>query len=724
MSEIASKKLDTDDDGTPDYKDFDSDGDGLPDEVEARNGGDPCKEPVNTDNDLRPDFIDRDSDDPLDHTLGDAEEAGGNFKHPTDTDNDGLPDYADNDNDGDGAKDEFELTPTGIGAPVVAASQAPDTDLDGTPDHLDPDSDEDSVEDGIDGVIDTDGDGLANFRDLDSDGDAVPDKAEVVDPRRPVDSDGDEAPDFEDTDSDNDGLVDGSEDKNHDGVLQVEGCETDRLRDDTDGDSVGDLIEFAACDVKPIDQQVLFACDCDGSDRAKSPLTRGDFVFVSDYEKDPVPKVETLDLSTDVSQADVIFSLDTTGSMRACLTNLASSLANLVVPKTQAKVRNIAFGVLEFRDMTDMYAVRYDHRVQTVFTKDGILSIQNALRALMAAGGGDGPEAGWQALYSIAGGPQVKVGVYDSKLNLAATPPLMAVKGEKFGDQHGAGFRKGTVPIVVTVTDVEWHDATGSLNMNDPESGLNAYIQQYMGTPSRRDTIKRLQGIGAKVIGLAALSGGARSGKPRDRALAVASETGATVRPGHFGVVGRPAGCAQNECCTGPNGEGEMPINGMCPLAYTVDRETGQGVSESVVSGIVALASGLFFDIHALASDVDAGAVDNFIERLEPNLSGEGMAQLCLRMPPMPLEDNFTGPNATPGADGIYDTFPGIGGGQLICFDVIPKINKRVIPTEKPQMFRAQIIVQGNNNGNVVNLGYARDVFFLVPPKIKNGPIG
>jgi len=47
-----------------------------------------------------------------------------------------------------------------------------------------------------------------------------------------------------------------------------------------------------------------------------------------------------------------------------------------------------------------------------------------------------------------------------------------------------------------------------------------------MGLPSRRDAIKRLKAIGAKVIGLAALAGGAKTGKPRDHALAVASETG------------------------------------------------------------------------------------------------------------------------------------------------------------------------------------------------------
>jgi hypothetical protein len=43
--------------------------------------------------------------------------------------------------------------------------------------------------------------------------------------------------------------------------------------------------------------------------------------------------------------------------------------------------------------------------------------------------------------------------------------------------------------------------------------------------------------------------------------------------------------------------------------------------------------------------------------------------------------------------------------------------------TDMPQFFRAQLQVKGVTGGNTVNLGTPRDVFFLVPPKIVNGPI-
>jgi hypothetical protein len=96
---------------------------------------------------------------------------------------------------------------------------------------------------------------------------------------------------------------------------------------------------------------------------------------------------------------------------------------------------------------------------------------------------------------------------------------------------------------------------------------------------------------------------------------------------------------------------------------------------------------------------------------------------MCITMTPSPLQDNFSGPKAGAGGDGTLDTFPGIGGGLKICFDVIPKMNTSVMNTDQPQFFHALLQVKGVAGGNTVNLGVPRDVFFLVPPKIKNGPI-
>jgi hypothetical protein len=719
-----SPPRDTDHDGVPDFMDPDSDNDGIPDAIEGRNGN-PCTPPVDTDGDGKPDFQDWDSDSPTDSTVPDKEEAGPDPTNPVDTDGDGLPDYADLDNDGDGITDQFELTGDGMAVAATTRASAPDTDQDGIPDYLDTDSDGDTILDADEGLVDTDGDLTPNYRDLDSDGDCVPDIIEAgdTDPKtRPVDTDMDGAPDFEDRDTDNDGLTDDKEDKNCNGV--VDACETDRLKTDTDGDGVNDLIEVQDCAVKSVAVQMAEMCQCDGSNPNASPLTHGDFVFVVDYMMPPVPQLETLNLSTDVSQADVVFSLDSTGSMGQALHNLAVNLSGLV-PKAQARVKSLAMGVVDFKDFGDTYVVNYDYRVTTVNTMPGIMAVQNVLSGLAAGGGGDYPEAGWEALYAIAGGPAINVAGYSSTLPLNIAPnPIPA--GESQGSVGGAAFRPGSVPIVVTATDASWHDAPNVAASG--ENGIADYGAAENGVPSRASAISRLQALNAHVMALAGINGGAEpGGNPKGHGQQVALDTGAVVSPADFSdpVTGaRPAGCSVLQCCTGISGAGEAPLaSGLCPLSYTFDDTNGNGVSDSVVSGIVALANGLKFDIHVVAADVDPGTVDNFIAKLVPNLSGVAGAAMCITMTPSPLQDNFTGPKALPGPDATLDTFPGIGGGKQICFDVTPRENTTVMNTEEPQFFRAQLQVKGVNGASTVNLGTPRDVFFLVPPVIKNGPI-
>jgi len=706
-----SPPRDSDGDGTPDYLDSDSDGDGIPDAVEGGNAN-PCMAPVDTDSDGKPDFVDLDSDDANDATVADREEAGPDPTHPVDTDGDGIPDFRDDDNDGDGIVDIIELTAQGA---VVAANKlanAPDTDGDGVPDFLDTDADGDGIPDAVDGAVDTDNDLVANYRDLDSDGDCIPDAMEGS-----ADTDNDGSPDFADTDSDNDGLVDGKEDANCNGA--VDACETDRKKADSDGDGVSDLVEAADCSAKPPAQQTV--CKCDGSDPASSPLTHGDFVFVVDYNMPPTPTSETLNLATDVSQADVIFSIDTTGSMGAALNNLKSNLAS-VAATVQMKVKSVAMGVVDFLDFGDVHVVKYDYRNTTVSTAGGLSALQTALNALTLGDGGDLPESGWEALYSIAGGPALNVNGWISTFNLATTPPNPVPAGETQGTVGGAGFRAGSVPIIVTVSDAEWHDAPGTPTSG--ENGLNDYGSAENGVPTRATAIMRAQSLNAHIVGIAG-HGGSAMPNARARMLATAIATGAVVLPADFGPVGtRPANCAITQCCTGDSGAGEAPqANGTCPLDFSFDDTNGNGVGSAVASGIIALANGLKFDIHVEAADVDPMTVDNFMLKLVPNLSGAGPAAMCITMTPSPLQDNFTGPKAAMGGDGVLDTFPGIGGGQQVCFDVIPKMNTTVMNTEQPQIFHAQLFVKGVAGGATVNLGTPRDVFFLVPPKIKNGPI-
>ena len=748
-NEGASSSRDTDGDGIPDYKDTDSDNDGIPDAIEGRNGN-ACTPPVDSDSDGKPDYLDLDSDDALDATVPDHVEAGASLTSPVDTNGDGKPDYLDPDDDGDGILDILEMTPQGSAIPAKDLLGAPDTDHDGTPDFLDLDSDGDYISDLDERGSDLDGDLVPNYRDTDADGDCVPDIKESGDnslSTPAVDSDGDGAPDFADVDSDNDGLTDGAEDRNCNGSFDA--CETDRLVTDSDGDGVSDLVEVVACNGKSVAVQLQTICVCDGASHDVSPTSRGDFVFIEAYQAAPSPKTQVLSLSDDVNQADVLFAMDTTGSMQQCIDNLKSGLANLVTQVT-ARIANPAFGAYEFRDLgapqndpssnpPNLPSFRYAQRVETV-TASGLAAVQSALQTFEALQGGDGPEAGWDALYTLANGALRTIQVLTSQTYGLATDPstLPLSTGETGGTIGGAGFRAGSVPIIVTVTDAEWHDAPGSFVAADSESGRNTYpstvgfnslpaCDPCTNAPSRREAINALNTIGAHVIGLAA-RGATTVGDPKARAIKVALETGAVVGPGDFGGFGtRPIGCPTDQCCTGLDSSdliiGEPPQGGVCPLAFTVDGDNGTGVSNAIVSGIVALSLSLRFDVHVEASDVDANTINNFLLRLVPDVSGLGAASVCITSPPSPLQDDFTGPRATSGADGVLDTFPGLKGGNKVCFDVIPKMNTTVTPTAQPQLFRASLQVRGVSGSSTVNLGTPREVYFLVPPKIVNAPI-
>ncbi len=279
--------LDTDGDGTPDYKDLDSDDDGIADSVEYgyAESGTP---PTDSDGDGTPDFQDTDSDG---NGLADGVDG------TADLDADGKGNYADLDDDGDGIPDLVEMD----NDPYAP----PDTDQDGVPNYQDVDSDGDTILDlheGGGGITDTDQDGLPDYLDLDSDNDGILDNVEAGDANpntAPVDTDHDAIPDYRDPDSDNDGLPDGQEDLNGNGV--VDPGESDPHNADTDGDGVTDLIEVAA--------------GTDPQDNTDNPQANGDFYFVVAYEEATDPTQDTLEFRTSVQFADLYFNFDETGSM-------------------------------------------------------------------------------------------------------------------------------------------------------------------------------------------------------------------------------------------------------------------------------------------------------------------------------------------------------------------------------------------------------------------------
>lgn len=294
-------------------------------------------------------------------------------------------------------------------------------------------------------------------------------------------------------------------------------------------------------------------------------------------------------------KADVVFAFDTTGSMGGEINVLKSSLSTTVIPGVRASVPDVGFGLVDFRDFRypgdpmNMWVVRLLSRVQTVVTSQGVAQIQNYVNYLYAEGGGDIPEAGWEAMYSIAGGPPITV----QGSNPAGTPPeyesdfhiedldVPPPEGESYGTLGGVGFRSGALPIIIAITDAEWHDAPGS-------GGLNPYPESLAGVPSRADAIARLNAIGARVISVVSQPSTGGSGDPRTQGRLLAEATGAVVSPADWGIAGeRPVACGGTQCCTGVNGAGEAPSSpdGACPLVFRI-AETGAGLGTVIVDAV------------------------------------------------------------------------------------------------------------------------------------------
>jgi hypothetical protein len=68
--------------------------------------------------------------------------------------------------------------------------------------------------------------------------------------------------------------------------------------------------------------------------------------------------------------------------------------------------------------------------------------------------------------------------------------------------------------------------------------------------------------------------------------------------------------------------------------------------------------------------------------------------------------------------DGHLDTFMDVEPGTPVCFDIVARMNDTVMPTDRPQLFRALVDVLGDG----ITVLDTREVFFLVPPVLGGGP--
>lgn len=391
-----------------------------------------------------------------------------------------------------------------------------------------------------------------------------------------------------------------------------------------------------------------------------------DFFFIVPYAEDPSPKSDVLTFSTKIKQVDVAFSMDTTASLDGSINNLKSALQGTLLAQLQAAIPNVGLAVVDFKDYPvfpyGMPFGDYPVKVRQTITTN-LAAAQAAVGQLSASGGGDGPEAQISAMQHILTGEALSWSGGSLPAHVAPAPAW-----------GGVDFRPGSVPVVVNITDVDWH---GSYSFT---------------TPTMATLKAAFQAKGAFFVDV--------TSGPEDQANELSDATNSSVPASAFN------GACGGQCCTGVNGgaRAAQAPGGKCRLNFL--HSNGQGVSTGVVNAIQAISVGAAYDVKAIPSNdpSNPGGVDatKFIKALRAMEEGNAAAG-C---PATPARDSDN--------DGIKDTFVAVKVGTPVCFEVIPAKNDTVLPLDTPQFFNAFVDVVGVQ-GNV-QLD-RRSVLFLVPPK-------
>ncbi|MBO4351677.1 MAG: hypothetical protein J6A01_12145 [Proteobacteria bacterium] len=778
--------IDTNNNDMPDYIDSDNDGDGLADEIEIKGAvnananlegdyfsgdcdgdGNPdalgsADAPIDCDGDGVYDYMDYDSDGDgiLDSIeLENANEAGLMARYLKDTDGDSLADGDEVAKDGHGAKFICDATGQRI--------NQDDHDL--------VEKAEAGEEGKQVGYYDENGDFVSV---------ELPDGSEYY--YEPVSTCTDVECKFRTScymtvDCDRDGLGDEKE-------VWCEGGVWSALEENTDGDEYQDASEYAAYEYaqKDEDHRFIYIRDENGK---KVKDENGDYVvyeidspeklicvkdygvkdvidfyfelpYVSDetiqkaiedskadtehpenvieneaqfYEKNPdkQAKDDSLIFEPAVSKLDLVINVDTTSSMGVAIANVKSNVVGLIekiqgVKNDQgvfenAMVSDAGFALTTFDDFPiSSYGsggdlpfrllgqVTTDKNMVEAYTKKDDFKVRN---------GGDLPEAGAESLYQIATGEGVSwsTGKVDPRIN--------AVKGT----WGGVGFRDGTLPVVVHITDAPSHDISTSYN-NFTEN--IAYTPADVAAPHYSDVlIPKLKELGIRVITLYV---GHQDANKYNQMYTWAKESEAVVPVCAFSTET----AAATQCLLGVKSDPES-LNGkekQCVLFYQGEQsETAQFVSQ----GVDAIVKYGTYDVSTVVrGEPINGIVDDngnpvevdtscFIQKVsavqyiappnEPEHSCNPVAEKN-KIGDSEFENGFT--NFAPGTSNVYDPekpdSPGNKKGAQLEFQVVAQNYDCVPETEEVQVFKAYIDVVNPTTGLVFG---TREVSIIVPAK-------
>ena len=409
-----------------------------------------------------------------------------------------------------------------------------------------------------------------------------------------------------------------------------------------------------------------------------------DFFFIEPYNGDPSPSRDVLKFGTNIKQVDVAFSLDTTGSMGGVIAGMKAQISSMI-PKLKTAIPNVGVAIAGHDDFP------YDghgspgidlpfYLLQTVTTS--VVAAQTATNAYETHSGDDGPESQLESQYQVLTGEGVNWpgGSLKKKTNAPGTYGYV-------------DFRPGSLPVVVEITDIQWHEQADY--RVGPEPAPHPHSMDELSKAYVADH--------ARAVGISVGGFGGGSGGPIPQMTIVTEASGSKVLPAAFGGA-----CGAGMCCTEESGAGRAPdaADGKSCLLIFKASYTGTGTSDGIVSAIAALATGTNFDVTAQPSNdpTNADGVDatKFIKALRAMDEGD------------PKNGCPANPAKDTNGDGIKDTFTAIPVGTPVCFEVIPAKNDFVKPKPTAQFFNAFIDILGMPGAVKLD---NRTVLFLVPPK-------
>ncbi len=416
--------------------------------------------------------------------------------------------------------------------------------------------------------------------------------------------------------------------------------------------------------------------DLSGEDDASvdAPESPASFTIEIPFGRDPNPGHAVMSITPSIQQADVAVAMDTTGSMTGSINNLKSNLSSRIFPALRKAISSVGIAVVDYKDYPEPpfgspgdYPVRI---LQTTTTE--IEKAQLAVGSYFADGGNDAPEAQIPAMMHALTGRELAW----------ATGRVEARKAAP-GRWGGADFRPGSLPVVVLITDVDWHDADDS-----------PYDDTIHAPPVMSELVAAFNAVGAKFIDV---TNGAM-GSPEGQADQLSDATHSNLPLAAFG-----AKCGRL-CCTGVGGAGRPATGPMGSCRLNFLHRNGDGVSDSIVSAIQAISVGYRLDVVAIASNdpanpvgIDATKFIRALRAIDEGDAGGGCARHAAK--------------DTDG-DGVKDTFLDVVVGTRVCFEVLARRNDSVSPIKTEQSFDAFIDVIGVPGS--VHLD-RRTVRFVVP---------